>query len=175
MGAVPEVGGGMASDVEFDEFVVARSPALLRTAYLLTRDLQLAEDLLQTALTRAWFAWKRIDGDPEPYVRRIMVTSSVSWWRRRWTHETPMAVMPELGTGADEPLEVHDLLQALGRLPSRQRAVVVLRYVEDRTEAETAVLMGCSLGTVKSQCSKALAKLRADVALGAPADERSPL
>jgi RNA polymerase sigma-70 factor (sigma-E family) len=163
----------MPSDVEFDEFVVARSPALLRTAYLLTRDPQLAEDLLQTALTKAWFAWNRIDGDPEPYVRRILVTSSVSWWRKRWTHETTTAFVPEPAPGAEPPVDVHDLMQALGRLPRRQRAVLVLRYVEDRTEADTAALMGCSVGTVKSQCSKALAKLRADAALGAPADERS--
>jgi RNA polymerase sigma-70 factor (sigma-E family) len=163
----------MASDVEFDEFVVARSPALLRTAYLLTRDLQLAEDLLQTALTKAWFAWKRIDGDPEPYVRRILVTSSISWWRKPWTHETPSGFVPERASRAEPPVEVHDLMQALGRLPRRQRAVVMLRYVEDRTESDTAALMGCSIGTVKSQCSKALAKLRADVALGVPADEGS--
>ncbi len=165
----------MASNVEFDEFVVARSPALLRTAYLLTRDVQLAEDLLQTALTKAWFAWKRIDGDPEPYVRRILVNSSVSWWRTRSTHETPTGFVPEPALGAEPSVEVHDLMLALGRLPRRQRAVVVLRYVEDRTEPETAALMGCSVGTVKSQCSKALAKLRADVALDAPADERSVL
>jgi RNA polymerase sigma-70 factor (sigma-E family) len=165
----------MPSDVEFDEFVVARSPALLRTAYLLTRDPQLAEDLLQTALTKAWFAWNRIDGDPEPYVRRILVTSSVSWWRKRWTHETTTAFVPEPTPGAEPPVDVHDLMQALGRLPRRQRAVVVLRYVEDRTEADTAALMGCSVGTVKSQCSKALAKLRADVALGVRDDERSAL
>jgi RNA polymerase sigma-70 factor (sigma-E family) len=169
------MGDGMASDVGFDEFVVARSPALLRTAYLLTRDLQLAEDLLQTALTKAWFAWNRIDGDPEPYVRRILVTSSVSWWRRRWTHETPTGSVPEPALGSEPLVEAHDLMQALGRLPRRQRAVVVLRYVEDRTEADTASLMGCSVGTVKSQCSKALAKLRADVALGAPSDQRSAL
>ncbi len=163
----------MASDVEFDEFVVARSPALLRTAYLLTRDLQLAEDLQQTGLTKAWFAWERIDGDPEPYVRRILVTSSVSWWRKRWTHETPSAALPEPAPGAEGRVEVHDLMLALGRLPRRQRAVVELRFIEDRTEVETATLMGCSVGTVKSQCSKALANLRADVAFAAPADERS--
>jgi RNA polymerase sigma-70 factor (sigma-E family) len=165
----------MASDVDFDEFVVARSPALLRTAYLLTRDIQLAEDLLQTALTKAWFAWKRIDGDPEPYVRRILVNCSVSWWRKRWTHETPTRFVPEPPPATGPPVDVHDLMQALGRLPRRQRAVVVLRYVEDRTEAETAALMGCSIGTVKSQCSKALATLRGDVALGVPSDERSAL
>ena len=85
----------MSSDVEFEEFVLARSPALLRTAYLLVRDLQLAEDLLQTALTKAWFAWNRVNGDPEPYVRRILVTTSVSWWRQRWTHETPTAAIPD--------------------------------------------------------------------------------
>jgi RNA polymerase sigma-70 factor (sigma-E family) len=165
----------MASDVEFDEFVVLRSPALLRTAYLLTRDLQLAEDLLQTALTKAWFAWSRIDGDPEPYVRRILVTSSISWWRRRWTRETPTGSVPEPAPGAETPVEVHDLMLAVSRLPRRQRAVVVLRYIEDRTEADTAELMRCSVGTVKSQCAKALAKLRADAALAFPADERSAL
>ena len=133
------------------------------------------EDLLQTALTKAWFAWTRIDGDPEPYVRRILVTSSVSWWRQRWTHETPTGFVPEPAPGAEPTVDVHDLMQALGRLPRRQRAVVVLRYVEDRSEADTAVLMGCSVGTVKSQCSKALAKLRADIALGESADERSAL
>ena len=165
----------MASDVEFDKFVLARSPALLRTAYLLTHDVQLAEDLLQTALTKAWFSWKRIDGDPEPYVRRILINASVSWWRKRWTHETPTSSVPEPSPGAGPQVDVHDLMQALGRLPRRQRAVVVLRYVEDRTETDTAVLMGCSVGTVKSQCAKALAKLRADVALDVAIDERSAL
>ena len=157
----------MASDVEFEEFVLARSPALLRTAYLLVRDLQLAEDLLQISLTKAWFAWKRVNGDPEPYVRRILVTTSVSWWRQRWTHETPTSVIPEraMPDGSEWPRHGDEVWDALGRLPRRQRAVVVLRYVEDRTEAETAELLGCSLGTVKSQCFKALAKLRLDSGL----------
>lgn len=154
----------MASDVEFEEFVVARSPALLRTAYLLVRDLQLAEDLLQTSLTKAWFSWKRIDGDPEPYVRRILVTTSASWWRQRWTHETPTAAVAELAmpAGTEWPRDGGEVWAALGRLSRRQRAVVVLRYVEDRSEAETADLLGCAVGTVKSQCSKALARLRLD-------------
>ena len=78
----------MADESEFDAFVVARSPALLRSAYLLVQDEGQAEDLLQTALVKAWFAWKRIE-DPEAYVRRIMVTTSASWWRRRWHRETP--------------------------------------------------------------------------------------
>jgi RNA polymerase sigma-70 factor (sigma-E family) len=157
----------MASDVDFEEFVLERSPALLRTAFLLVRDLQLAEDLLQTALTKAWFAWDRVDGDPEPYVRRIMVTTSVSWWRKRWTHETPISVVPDrvMPDGSEWPAHGDEVWQALGRLPRRQRAVVVLRFVEDRTEAETANLLGCSVGTVKSQCFKALAKLRLDSGL----------
>ena len=163
----------MADTAEFDPFVVARSQALLRTAYLLVRDESLAEDLLQTALTKAWFAWGRIEGDPERYVRRILVNTANSWWRRRWHRELPSAEPPERRT--PDPRDRsgdQDLWDAVGRLPARQRAVVVLRYLEDRTEADTADLMGCSLGTVKSQCSKALAKLRVDASL-VSADEGS--
>src|SRR5262245_5803364 len=107
----------MASDVEFEEFVLTRSPALLRTAYLLVRDLQLAEDLLQTSLTKAWFAWKRVDGDPEPYVRRILVTTSVSWWRHRKVHEIPTAVVPEraMPDGSAWPDHGEEVWEALGR------------------------------------------------------------
>jgi RNA polymerase sigma-70 factor (sigma-E family) len=148
----------------FDEFVAARSRALLRTAYLLTHDHALAEDLLQTALAKTWFAWRRIDGNPEPYVRRILVNTYASWWRRKWNGEHPTDELPERAT-ADPGAEPTDLWQAMGRLPRRQRAVVVLRYFEDLTEAQTAELLGCSVGTVKSQCSKALAKLRIDPAL----------
>jgi RNA polymerase sigma-70 factor (sigma-E family) len=163
----------VASDVEFEDFVVARSPALLRTAYLLVGDAQLAEDLLQTSLTKAWFSWKRIDGNPEPYVRRILVTTSVSWWRKRWTHERPTASIVEPAAPRDEwPVRGGEVWAALGRLPRRQRAVVVLRYVEDHTEVETAHLLGCSVGTVKSQCHRALSKLRSDTALISE-DERS--
>lgn len=159
---------------EFDAFVVARSPALLRTAYLLVRDEALAEDLLQTSLTKAWFAWNRIDGNPEPYVRRILVTTSTTWWRRRWVQEVPSARLPEpsRAPGPDHSADGHDLWTALGHLPRRQRAVVVLRYLEDRSEVETADLLECSVGTVKSQCAKALAKLRVDAALDG-IDERS--
>ena len=164
----------MADTVDFDDFVVARSPALLRTAYLLMQDEDLAEDLVQTALTKSWFAWRRIDGDPEPYVRRVLVTTSVSWWRRRWTRELPIADLPErlAPEPADPSVDPQDLWDAIGHLPRRQRAVVVLRYLEDRTVAETADLLGCSVGTVKSQCAKAMAKLRLDPALEPVADER---
>jgi RNA polymerase sigma-70 factor (sigma-E family) len=157
------------AQVGFDEFVAARSTHLLRTAYLLTRDHALAEDLLQTALTKAWFRWDRLDGDPEPYVRKVLVNTYASWWRRRWNGETPSDELPEPGRSGDshaaDPTDTHDLWTALGRLPRRQRAVVVLRYFEDLSEAETARLLDCSVGTVKSQAAKALAKLRVDPAL----------
>jgi RNA polymerase sigma-70 factor (sigma-E family) len=160
-------GGRVTDDVGFDEFVVVRSSALLRTAYLLTHDHALAEDLLQATLTKAWFAWRRIDGSPEAYVRRILFNTYASWWRRKWSGELPTEVLPERGTAAaaDGVAGTHDLWTAMERLPRRMRAVVVLRYFEDLTEAETASLLGCSVGTVKSQTSKALAKLRVDPAL----------
>lgn len=152
---------------EFDQFVVARSTALLRTAYLLTHDHALAEDLLQTALSKAWFSWGRIDGNPEPYVRKILVNTYASWWRRKWRGELATEELPERGeVDATEAVGAsHDLWQAMERLPRRQRIVVVLRYFEDLSEAQTADQMGCSVGTVKSQLSKALAKLRIDPAL----------
>ncbi len=162
------IGRGTAvTVVDFDGFVAARSPGLLRTAYLLTHDHALAEDLLQTALTKAWFAWSRLDGNPEAYVRRILVNTYASWWRRKWNGEHATEELPESGsadfTGASDT--GHDLWGALGRLPRRQRAVVVLRYFEDLTEVETARILGCSVGTVKSQASKAMAHLRIDPAL----------
>jgi RNA polymerase sigma-70 factor (sigma-E family) len=152
----------------FDEFVVTRSPRLLRTAYLLTRDWALAEDLLQTALARAWEAWARIDGDPEPYVRRILVNTYASAWRRRWRGELPTAELPEAADAGDPHRGFDDrdrLWRALGRLPRRQRAVLVLRYFEDLSEQEIADALGCSVGTVKSQASRAMAKLRLDETL----------
>jgi RNA polymerase sigma-70 factor (sigma-E family) len=161
----------MAKLEAFDEFVLSRSPALLRTAFLLVRDEGRAEDLLQTSLTKAWFAWGRVE-DPEAYVRRVMVTTSASWWRRRWTLERPSDQIPERTAGPG-PARDQDLWVAIGHLPPRQRAVVVLRYLEDRTEADTADLLGCSVGTVKSQCSKALTKLRLDAALAPLTDQRS--
>jgi len=165
----------MTDDATFRAFVVARSPALLRTAYLLTHDQGLAEDLVQTALTKTWFAWDRLNDDPLLYVRRVLVTTSVSWWRRRWTGEVPTERLPEPpASGAvDDSAAKHDLWNAIGHLPVRQRAVVVLRYYEDLSEADTAELLGCSVGTVKSQSSKALAKLQRDTALKPLTEEGS--
>jgi RNA polymerase sigma-70 factor (sigma-E family) len=165
-------GHGQGRGPDFDDFVAARSTRLLRTAYLLTRDRGQAEDLLQTALSKAWFAWGRIDADPEPYVRRILVTTYASWWRRKWNGEQPSETLldtPAPGP-ADRSEERHDLWTAMGRLPRRQRAVVVLRFFEDLTEAQTAAVLDCSVGTVKSQTAKALAKLRVDPALDPTAD-----
>jgi len=162
LGPPDRTGTRVAAD--FDSFVAARSSALLRTAYLLTHDHALAEDLLQTALTKSWFAWDRISGHPEPYVRKVLVNTFASWWRRKWNGEQPTESLPE-GTTAGDSGRSLDLWTAMERLPRRQRAVVVLRYFEDLTERETAELLGCSVGTVKSQTSKALAHLRIDPAL----------
>ena len=172
---VVDTGGRVdpGASATFDEFVAARSRALLRTAYLLTHDHALAEDLLQTSLAKAWFAWRRIDGEPEPYVRRILVNTYASWWRRKWNGEQPTDTLPDAAhpdrADATEPT---DLWTAMERLPRRMRAVVVLRYFEDLTEVQTAEALGCSVGTVKSQASKALAKLRIDPALAQEGDPR---
>jgi RNA polymerase sigma-70 factor (sigma-E family) len=153
----------MADREGFDEFVATRSRTLLRTAYLLTGEHALAEDLLQTALAKSWFAWGRIDGAPEPYVRRVLVTTYATWWRRKWIGERPSASLPETPVPAATAVEDRDALwRALAALPRRQRAVVVLRYYEDLSEAETAAALGISKGTVKSQAAKALAALRRD-------------
>ena len=152
---------------DFAEFVTARSARLLRVAYLLTRDWALAEDLLQSSLAKAWTAWRRIEGDPEPYVRRILVNTYTSWWRRRWHHERPIGELPDQA-GPDEHRGYDDrdqLARALGRLPRQQRAVLVLRYYEDLSEAQIADALGISPGTVKSHAAKAIAKLRVDPGL----------
>lgn len=162
----------MAVKPEFDAFVAARWGALLRTAYLLTRDEGRAEDLVQSALTKLWFAWDRVDGDPEPYVRRIMLTTFATWRRRRWWSELVSDRVDAPPVQADDVAAGHvDVWTALGHLPPRQRAVLVLRYFEDRTEAETAELLGCSLGTVKSQHHKAMRRLREDRSITAASQE----
>lgn len=152
----------MAEYDGFREFAAARGPALSRSAYLLTGDHQLAEDLLQAALTRCVTHWARIaDGNPEAYVRRAMINERTSWWRKRhYTVEVPIRDDRAVADASDDVVRRMTVLAALSELPARQRAVIVLRYYEDRTEAETAQLLGCSIGTVKSQASAALAKLR---------------
>jgi RNA polymerase sigma-70 factor (sigma-E family) len=148
---------------DFRRFVVTRQRALLRTAWLLTGDWAIAEDLVQTALMRAWPHWERIrSGDrADAYVRRIMVNKSIDWRTRRWRAEVPTEVLPETQAGGSAGSEAHHLLLlAVRSLPPRQRATIVLRYFDDLSEADTAAAMGCSVGTVKSQSAKALATLR---------------
>ena len=160
-------------DEEFRAFVAARSPALLRTSCLLVGgDWALAEDLLQAALTKTYLAWGRIEdrGAVEAYVRRTLATTATSWWRRRWHGERSTDVLPE---GADpDRSAVVDERDALWRhvraLPAKQRAVLVLRFYEDLSEAETARTLGVSPGTVKSHTSRALATLRAALAEETP-------
>jgi RNA polymerase sigma-70 factor (sigma-E family) len=144
---------------DFEEFVAARSGALLRTAYLLTGSHQDAEDLVQTALLKAVPRWGRVR-EHEPYVRRILVHESVSRWRRRRWRETSTDRLPELAAGSTDLDARLVLRQALARLAPRQRAVIVLRYFDDLTEVQTADALGISVGTVKSQTSRALAALR---------------
>jgi len=164
---------GVAAQDVFAAFVEHRSDALLRTAYLLTHDRHLAEDLLQTSLASAWRRWSRIDGSPEAYVRKILINTYATWWRRKWNGESPTDELPEVSTTDHDSTSPMDMRSALARLPKRQRAVIVLRFYEDLTEAEAARLLGCSVGTVKSQTSKALAKLRIDPSLANdPSTER---
>ena len=145
----------------FEAFVAARGDALWRSAWLLTGDHQLAEDLVQTALAKSWPSFDRVGADRfEPYVRRVLFTTYASWWRRKWRGERPTEVLPETGADATDTDARNDLLAALARLPRGQRAVVVLRYFEDLTERQTADLLGVSVGSVKSQCSRALTALR---------------
>src|SRR5260370_37303542 len=153
--------------VSFEDFVHARSASLMRTALLLTgQNRAEAEDLLQLALERAYRHWPRVigSGEPERYTRKILANASADRWRR-------LARRPEEALAArdgrpgvpDHTAEIADrdfLLRALAGLPPRQRAVLVLRYFDDLPEAEIAEMLGCSLGTVKSQAARALARLR---------------
>ncbi len=149
---------------DFRDFVTARSAALLRTAYLLAGDWATAEDLLQTALTKTYLAWKRLGQIEaiEPYARRVLVNTATSWWRRRWHGERPTEFLPERAAPdrLDEQLERDALWRHVKALPARQRAVLVLRFYEDMSEAQTAALLNISAGTVKSQTSRALGTLR---------------
>ncbi|WP_329110869.1 SigE family RNA polymerase sigma factor [Micromonospora sp. NBC_01699] len=150
---------------DFDSFFRGRTPALLRTAYLLTGDRHLAEDLVQDALARTFRAWRRLadGGNPEAYARRVMYHLQVSMWRRRRVVETMPGELPERRDSSDHAhhaVERLALRRALQQLPVRQRAVIILRYFEDYSEAETAHMLACRIGTVKSHTARALRKLR---------------
>jgi RNA polymerase sigma-70 factor (sigma-E family) len=153
----------------FRDYVTSRSGSLLRMAYLLTRNLADAEDLLQAALAKTYQAWDRIEDRNaiDGYVRRAMVNTHISWWRRRRVEEYPTDEIPDRAVSdyaADSELS-DAVRRALDRLPSRMRAAVVLRYCEDMSEAQVAEALGISQGTVKSTVSRAVAKLRIDAEL----------
>jgi DNA-directed RNA polymerase specialized sigma24 family protein len=114
----------------FEEYVAARGAGLWRSAWLLTRDAQRAEDLVQTALVKCWHRWDRIatDGSVDGYVRRALLTTYTDWRRRRWTGEVPTAVLPEGWAAAPDPAVRRDVIAALALLPRGQRAVIVLRF-----------------------------------------------
>jgi RNA polymerase sigma-70 factor (sigma-E family) len=162
-----------AAEDDFRDFVLARSPALLGTAYALTGDRGLAEDLLQVALLRTYRHWRRLrhSEHPDAYVRRVMANQRISWWRRRRVAEADGPVPDRPGPEGSSPEDRDELWRALRQLPPRTRAVVVLRYWEDLSEAEVARVLGCSVGSVKSQASRGLARLRAELAAG----ESTPL
>lgn len=155
----------------FDTLVDVRATSLLRTAYLLTGDWGTAEDLLQTALVKTWFRWDRLrDKDAaEAYVRQVMARTYATWWRRKWRGELATGDLPETACrdAYDDVDSRHALRHALAALPPRQRAIVVLRFYEDLSEAQVADLLGCSVGTVKSTASRALVRLRGIVGDGA--------
>jgi RNA polymerase sigma-70 factor (sigma-E family) len=148
----------------FDEFVSTRGPALSRTAYLLTGDHHLAEDLLQTALGRVAARWPQVrDGTPEAYTRKAMVNELLSWRRRRSYHERPAEQIEQSPAPGDVATTVVRRVvvgRALSRLTDKQRAVLVLRFYEDLSEVETAAILGCAVGTVKAKTHQALARLR---------------
>jgi RNA polymerase sigma-70 factor (sigma-E family) len=151
---------------EFAEFALARTGALHRAAYLMVGDSQLAQDLVQEALTKTYVAWPRLR-DPrnaEAYCRKAITTTAISWFRRKgWNNERPTEHLPDsvAGTGHEVGVAERDAVwRALQELPPRQRAALVLRFYEDLTEAQTADAMGCAVGTVKSQVSAGLKKLR---------------
>ena len=162
----------------FEEYVVARRTALLRTAYLLTGHHEDAEDLVQLALIKVVPHWRKVADNPEPYVRAVLARESVSRWRRRRWREVTTEALPEVHrSGASAVADDAGRLAlqaALGRLAPRQRAVIVLRYYEDLTERETAQVLGIAVGTVKSQARDALARLR-DLVPGLDLDDDAAL
>lgn len=150
----------------FAEFVSARTTALHRVAYLMVGDVGLAQDLVQEALIKTYVAWPRLrdPGAAETYTCKAITTTAIGWFRRkRWSAEQPFDRPPETPAPghADGVADRAWLWQCLLRLPVRQRVAIVLRYYEDLTETQTAEAMGCAVGTVKSQVSAGLTKLRA--------------
>src|SRR5262245_38741273 len=153
------------NEADFTDFVAHRAPALLRTAFLLCGgDRGAAEDLLQDVLERAYPRWRRIRDKPEPYLRAALANAAANRWRTRSRRVTEVPLddtTDDTRTGHEQQIVEHDrVVRALHELPPRMRAVLVLRYFDDMTEADVAAALRCSVGTVKSQASRGLARLR---------------
>ncbi len=161
-------------DAAFRDYVLARGTALLRMAIVLTGNKADAEDLVQAALAKTFLAWDKINDHAalDAYVRRAMINTHISWWRRRRVQEYPTDELPDqvVADHARESDMAEVVRRALDRLPRRMRAAVMLRYFDDMTEPEIAAALGISLGTVKSTVSRAVARLRIDAELGANSD-----
>ena len=152
-----------ASEQAYCDFVMARRPSLVREAYLLVGDAHLAEDLVQTALAKAYVAWHRVAASraPDAYVRRILVNTNISRHRRRRITEILTGAPPDEGREQPQRSEDSVVVQALMSLPLRQRTAVVLRFWDDLPESAVAQLMGCSVGSVRTHTARAMARLRA--------------
>jgi RNA polymerase sigma-70 factor (sigma-E family) len=165
-----EVAVSAAADTEFSDFMHGRWSQLVRLGYGLTGDLALAEDLAQDAFARAYASWSRVRraDNPDAYLRKIVLNANRDRFRKLRVPELLTESVPDhaaAGDGTDERHQHDDLIAALMQLPYGQRAALVLRYWLDLTEAQTAAALGCSVGNVKSQSSRALAKLRASSVL----------
>ena len=170
--------------ITFDDYVRLRGTRLVQLARLLIRDRHLAEDLVQEVLGKAFVRWNKIasTGDPDVYVRRMLVNANISWWRRRSSTEIATGQIADRPDGSELAADLGERLagrdaawRLIADLPPKQRATIVLRYYEDLSEAETAELLGVSVGTVKSQTSRALSAMRArvgEIAHLSPLEER---
>lgn len=158
----------MRDEAGFRAFVEANGATLLHAARLLTGDHQRGEDLVQTALTRLYLKWGRIDA-PLPYARRALVNAHIDQSRRRWWGERPTETLPEVAAAAEtSAVDARDeLRRLLAGLAPKDRAVIVLRYYCDLSEQDTAATLGVPVGTVKSSCARALARLRVEATSGA--------
>jgi RNA polymerase sigma-70 factor (sigma-E family) len=154
---------GSQYEADFDEFVVASWPSLFRMSFLLMGDYQLAEDVLQSALAKLYVAWPRVSmmEHPRSYTRKVLTNEAMAWWRRRSSSEQPVSDWPDAAVAGheDSVTQARVVWQSLQRLPPRQRAVMVLRYYEDLSEAEIARTLGISTGSVKTHAHHAVRTL----------------